>query len=108
MQEETKGIVDALTAIFGPAAVSLVAAAVGRLMYHTGEVKAKRRKLFGRELIWEVPVAVGMAFVGEGVAAYLQLDHAARTATIAVLAYLGPRGAEALLSRVLTGKSSKD
>lgn len=108
MQEETKGIVDALNATFGGAVVSLVAAAVGRLMYHTGEVKAKRRKLFGRELIWEVPVAVGMAFVGEGVAAYLQLDDTARTATIAVLAYLGPRGAEALLSRLLSGARSKD
>lgn len=99
MQEEAKGIVDAINATFGGAVASLIAAAVGRLMYHTGEVKAKRRSFFGRELIWEVPVAVGMAFVGEGVASYMAFEQPVSTATIAVLAYLGPRGAEAMLDR---------
>lgn len=25
-----------------------------------------RRKFFGKKLLWEMPIAVGMAFIGEG------------------------------------------
>ena len=47
--------------------------------------------------MWEVPVAVGMAIIGEAVATYLGLTQPVSTGLVAMLAYLGPRGTEALL-----------
>lgn len=104
MQEETKGIVDLINSLWGGAVSSLIAAFVGRAMYHGQEVKAGRRKAFGWHVLWEIPSAVGMAFVGEGLAAYLALHPPATTAIIAVMAYLGPRGSQALIERVFDRK----
>ncbi|MDW4550892.1 phage holin family protein [Defluviimonas sp. D31] len=90
----------ALDALFGGAA-ALGAAAAGRLMYHSGEVKGGRRRFLSRELAWEIPVAVGMAIVGRSLADYLGLGANVSTGLVAVLAYLGPRGSEALIERLL-------
>ena len=58
-----------------------------------------RRKFFGIELFWELPVALGMAVIGESAAAYANLGQPASTGLIALLAYLGPRGVEALFHK---------
>jgi hypothetical protein len=100
MQEESKGLVDLINSLWGGAIGSLIAAFVGRAMYHGQEVKAGRRKVLGWHVLWEVPAAVGMAFVGEGLAAYLSLQPPMTTALIAVLAYLGPRGSQAVIERL--------
>ena len=85
---------EALRNLLGGAATTVVAALAGRMMYHTSEVKKKNRKFFGRELVWELPVAFGMGLVGEGVAAYMELSETVGVALIVALAYLGPRGIE--------------
>ncbi|EHK74190.1 hypothetical protein SM0020_30167 [Sinorhizobium meliloti CCNWSX0020] len=70
-----------------------------------------RRKFFGKELLWEIPIAVGMAFLGAALASWLALEQPMATGLIAALAYLGPRGSEVLFMRWLrrnsTGKTER-
>lgn len=89
--------IETINSFFGGALTTLIGAFTGRLMYHSGEVKLGRRRFVGKELLWEVPVAVGMAIIGEAVATYLGLTQPVSTGLVAMLAYLGPRGTEALL-----------
>jgi hypothetical protein len=92
------GLIDAIDQVMGGALTSLAGALAGRFMWHSGEVKLGKRNFFGKELLWEIPVAVGMALIGEALASYLELQQPVSTGLVAALAYLGPRGAEALLS----------
>ena len=89
--------IEMIDRIFGGALATLFGAFTGRLMYHSGEVKLGRRRFFGRELLWEIPVAVGMALIGEAATSFMGLTQPVSTGFVATLAYLGPRGAEALL-----------
>lgn len=98
------GFIDLITSAFGGAVTTLIGAFTGRLMWHSGEVKLGRRRFFGKELLWEIPVAVGMALIGEAAARYLGLSQTVSTGFVATLAYLGPRGAEALLTAWLCRK----
>ncbi|MDR3439887.1 phage holin family protein [Telmatospirillum sp.] len=79
------------------AGASLVPCAyLGRLTYHTREVRAGRRRFWSADLILDIPTAAGMALVGYGVTDYLQLSGPASAAMTGVLGYLGPRGVEVL------------
>jgi hypothetical protein len=89
--------IETINSFFGGALTTLIGAFTGRLMYHSGEVKLGRRHFFGKELLWEIPVAIGMAIIGEAVATYLGLTQPVSTGLVATLAYLGPRGAEAVI-----------
>jgi hypothetical protein len=66
MQEQS--FIEMINNLFGGAVTTLIGAFTGRLMYHSGEVKLGRRRFFGKELLWEIPVAVGMAIIGDGIA----------------------------------------
>lgn len=90
-------LVEVLDLWVGGAATTLLGAFAGRLMFHATEVKRGKRRFFGRELVWELPIAIGMAIIGEGAAAYFDLPPTVSTGLIAALAYLGPRGVEVLL-----------
>ena len=90
------GLIEAINNLWGGMATTLLSAGIGRLMWHSGEVKMGNRRFFGKELIWEIPVAFGMAIIGEAVSSYLMLEQPASTGVIATLAYLGPRGTEAV------------
>ena len=98
------GFLETLHGLFGGAVTTLIGAFTGRLMYHSGEVKLGKRRFFGKELLWEIPVAIGMAIIGEGIARYFELGQPVSTGLVAMLAYLGPRGAEALLTAWLCRK----
>jgi len=93
-----QSFIEMINNLFGGAVTTLIGAFTGRLMWHSGEVQLGRRRFFGKELLWEIPVAIGMAVIGEGIASYLGLGQPVRTGLVAMLAYLGPRGAEALLT----------
>ena len=93
-----QSLLEMLNSVFGGALATLIGAFTGRLMYHSGEVKLGKRRFFGKELLWEIPVAVGMALIGEAAASYMGLTQPVSTGFIATLAYLGPRGAEAVLA----------
>ena len=94
------GFLETLNSLFGGAVTTLIGAFTGRLMYHSGEVKLGRRRVFGKEL----PVAIGMAIIGEAIASHFDLGQPVRTGLVATLAYLGPRGAEALMTAWLCRK----
>ena len=59
-----QGFLETLNSLFGGTVTTLIGAFTGRLMYHSGEVKLGRRRFFGKELLWEIPVAIGMAIIG--------------------------------------------
>lgn len=99
MANDSGGLVQVLNALWGGATTSIIGATVGRLMWHSLEAKAKRRRFFGPEALWEIPVILGMVIIGEGAAAYFGWEGPMKTGLIAVMAYLGPRGTEALLDR---------
>ena len=94
---EHDGFIETINALFGGAVTTLIGAFTGRLMWHSSEVKLGRRRFFGKELLWEVPIAIGMALIGDAAARYIGLTQPVSTGFVATLAYLGPRGAEALL-----------
>jgi hypothetical protein len=98
------GFIDMINSFFGGAVTTLIGAFTGRLMWHSGEVKLGNRRFFGKELLWEIPVAVGMALIGEAAARFIGLSQPVSTGFVATLAYLGPRGAEALLAAWLCRK----
>lgn len=98
------GFLETLNSLFGGTLTTLIGAFTGRLMYHSGEVKLGKRRFFGKELLWEIPVAIGMAIIGEAIASYLGLTQPVSTGLVATLAYLGPRGAETLLEAWLGKK----
>ena len=102
MPEES--FIELINNVFGGAITTLIGAFTGRLMYHSGEVKLGKRRFFGKELLWEIPVAVGMALIGDAAANYMGLTQPVSTGFVATLAYLGPRGAEAVLASWLGKK----
>lgn len=83
---------------------ALVAAGLGRLMWHVGQVSKGSRRFWSLELVWEIPLAIGMAVVGRGLAEFLDLSGNIEAALIAILAYLGPRSAEHILTAWLDRK----
>lgn len=89
----------ALGTLSAGAFTTIIASLFGRFMWHGNEARKGRRKFFGIELFWELPVALGMAVIGESAAAYADLGQPASTGLIALLAYLGPRGVEALFHK---------
>jgi hypothetical protein len=97
-------IVEALQSMFGGATTTIIGATIGRLMWHTSEVKRKNRRFISLDLIWELPVAFGMGIFGEGASSYFDLDQTSSLAVIAALAYLGPRGIEVMLCRWFASK----
>ena len=107
MPEKATGLVQAIEALWGGAVTTLFAALEGRLMNHSGEVRLGRRRFLGRELVWELPVAVGMAIVGEAAAAWLGLSAPVSTGVIAAMAYLGPRGAEVVVEKILRARTGR-
>ena len=93
--DQIKGLWQALEGF----TTTLAAAAVGRLMWHVGQVRKGTRCFWSLELVWELPVAFGMALIGAGVAEWAALPPKAEVGLIAALSYLGPRGIESLLAR---------
>lgn len=99
MSEKYSSFTDLLNAWGGGAGTTLFGALVGRAMWHVSEARKAKRRFFGPELVWELPIAVGMALIGEGLADWLGLGQVPSTGLIAALAYLGPRGAEVLFMK---------
>lgn len=98
------GLITALQNLLGGAATAMVAAIVGRAMWHAQEVRAKRRPIMSTDLLWEVPLAIGMALIGDALASYLGLSREVGVGLIAVLSYLGPRGAGAIFEKWMSRK----
>lgn len=96
----TNGLIASIQALWGAAATSLIAAVAGRMVVHGVEVRAGRRPVFGWHLVWELPTAVFMAFVGEAIGSYFGLSREVTTGIVAALSYLGPRGARDAIEQI--------
>lgn len=107
MSDGSIGLIETLNAYLGGALTMITAATVGRLMHHSHEVSKKRRKFFGVELLIELPTAVGMGLIGDALGSYLGLGNEVRVGLVAVLGYLGPRGAETLIASYMDRKNDK-
>ena len=99
MSENYKTLAEAMEAWLGGAGAILVGSFAGRAMWHAVEARKGRRKLFGIEILYELPIAIGMAVIGDGLAGWLGLQQTATLALVAALSYLGPRGSEVMLSK---------
>ena len=93
------GLIESLNNLLGGAVTALLAAMIGRAMWHARLVNDGRRPLISWALAWELLMAIGMAFAGDALGEYLELTPNVRVGLIAVLSYLGPRGTEVLFER---------
>jgi LydA holin phage, holin superfamily III len=93
----------AISNLFSGSVLTLGGAFVGRMMWHGGEVKARRRRMFGRELFWEAPVIFGMWLIANGLQVKLGLGATEANALAVILGYLGPRVIDMAISK-WTGK----
>jgi hypothetical protein len=108
MQDQSGGgLINALDAMFGGAATSMIAALFGRLVSHSDEVRKHRRKFIGVELLWEGPTAVIMAIGGEALSDFLKLEHSVSIGVIAICSYLGPRGVQAMVETWFANRIGK-
>lgn len=82
----------------------IVAGVVGRMMFHGREAQAGRRRFWGKELPFELLIAVGMAFVGKALAAWCALPPELATAAAGAAAYLGPRVIDIAFDKVVARK----
>lgn len=99
MPEKFSTLTEMLNSWVGGAGTTMIGALIGRAMWHGNEARKGKRRFFGPELFWELPIAIGMALIGEGLSSWLGLGQPTSTGLIAALAYLGPRGAEVLFIR---------
>lgn len=107
MSDGNQTIADLLNAYVGGAFTTVIAATMGRIMFHAQEVRRAKRKPFGKELFWELPAALGIGMLADGVSGYLGVSGSTATAIAVGLGYLGPRGIEALFQKWFEKKIDK-
>jgi hypothetical protein len=65
---------------------------IGRSIAHARAVQLGRRHVFSLALMWELPVAIGMAKVGQAAAEWAGLTSPnMRDGAVIAIAYIGPR-----------------
>ncbi len=84
----------------------IVAGIAGRLMFHGREAQAGRRKFWGREMPFELLIAVAMGLVGSSLCAWLALDGAVSSGVVSAVAYLGPRAIDTLFDRAMAAAAN--
>lgn len=77
----------------------IVAGIGGRMMFHSREAQAGRRRFFGRELPFELFMAIGMGLIGYSCCAWFKLDGAVSAGAVSAVAYLGPRAIDVMFDR---------
>ena len=81
----------------GSVLISLLAAIFGRLTW-LGEKSGKGRRIWTWNLLFEIPTAVLMVWVGRGLGEHMGLGESSMNGLIGVLAYLGPKGLGEILN----------
>lgn len=99
MSEPNQTIAELLNTWVGGAFTTIIGATLGRIMFHAQEVKKNRRRPFGKELVWELPTAVGVGMLADALTNYLGVASPIGTGIAVGLGYLGPRGIEVLFMR---------
>lgn len=104
---------EAIRSLTGGGGGVLLTASLARVLWHHRLVHLGKRRFWSRELLWEFPTAVFSAVIGSGLATLaipflpdaLQSDperlYTIGNCIVGICAWLGPRGIEVLLARVL-------
>jgi len=71
---------------------------VGRLV----ALARDNRRPWSWSLLWEIPVAIMMGWIGDGVAEYFDLHNSVHIAIIVGVSYLGPRVLDEIFTRALS------
>lgn len=81
---------------------------VGRLLFHTNQVRiGRRKKFFSPQLIWEIGVALCMGVIAKGIASHLNLSGDIEASFIASLGYAGPQVVDRILDKFAPDLSNK-
>lgn len=76
--------------------ITMVAATIGRFMFHVRQVQRGARRFWSWHLVWEIPTAIGMGLIADSMATWLELSDGTRVGFVAVIAYLGPHAIDEL------------
>lgn len=72
---------------------------LGRIMFHAVQVQKGVRKPFSWVLIWDIPVAVSMGWIGLGIATWVGIPWEATVSFALIVSYLGPYGIDTLFAQ---------
>lgn len=100
MDRDWHGFVTSLLELLRTHVWWIVAGMTGRLMFHSREAQAGRRRFWGRELPFELFLAIGMGMAGNSLCAYFAIAGAASAGVVSTVAYLGPRALDVLFDRL--------
>lgn len=96
-----RAILENLSPIWAAILALLPPALLARLLWHWRQVTLGRRRFWSWALLWELPTAVLCAIAAGGITEYLNLAPLGTQAVAGAAGWLGPRGLEVLLSRLL-------
>jgi len=71
------------------------------MLFHTREAQAGNRRFWGRELPFELLVALGMGLIGYSLCSWFELVGPVAAGVISAVAYLGPRAIDTMFDRAL-------
>jgi hypothetical protein len=82
------------------AAWTILWALIGRAIAHARAVQMGHRRLMSINLIWEIPIAIGMARIGVAAADFVGMNTSSiRDSIVITVAYLGPRLLETIFAK---------
>lgn len=108
MSNHAPTLIDVITSAASGMSTTLLGALMGRLMWHVNEARHNKRGYLGKELLWEIPLVVGMWMVGEAVVEYAGLNSRVADGAVVMIAYLGPRWFEVTITRIVGKKIDDD
>jgi hypothetical protein len=80
---------------------------IGRMMYHSKQVQAGKRKPLGWALIWDIPIALGTGWIALGLCKWWDLPWEEVVSVAIVAGYLGPYGIDSLFAKWADWKFGK-
>lgn len=81
---------------------------LGRLMWHAKQVQLGRRKPLSWALFFDLPIAIGMGFIGHGLAAYAGITGDPEVLITISAGYLGTYMIDVLFAKMADYKTAKE
>lgn len=97
LREVGQGLLQSTLAMVG----FIPTAAIARWLYHHRMVRLGQRRLWGRDLLWELPAVFFGAILGGGMAEWMGATGLVAHGITGVVAWLGPVGLEEYVLRPL-------
>jgi hypothetical protein len=83
-------MLEAVFAKYSALIMAMVAAILGRLMYHSAQVQKGKRRFWSLALLLDLVIAQGMGVIAFGACSYWGLSEFAMAAVCSASGYLGP------------------